>query len=152
MQGAKQVFERNAESLISQIRQNLASTNANATGKTRDSLEYTATDDRLQVKGDKSYDFVEVGRGAGKMPPVKPIMEWATARGLITSPSQGRSLVFLVRRSIAESGTKTMSREHPRDIWTRIVDDRAIDSIVGQIHELSLSKMLDDLNILWANK
>ena len=138
------------DSLISQIRQNLASTNANATGKTRDSLEYSATDVQLQVKGDKSYDFVEVGRGPGKMPPTKPIMEWATARGLITSPSQGRSLVYLIRRSIAEIGTKTMSREKPRDIWTRIVDDRAIDSIVEQIHELSLSNMLDELSISFA--
>lgn len=150
MKGAKQIFDRNAVSLIGEIRANLSSTGANATGKTRDSLEHTATDFQLQIRGDQSYTYVEQGRGPGKMPPPKPIEEWAQARGLITSPSQGRSLVFLIRRSIAQRGTVTMSRQNPRDIWTRVVDERAIDTIIDQIQGQAVENMINEFNIVFA--
>lgn len=150
MKGAKQIFDRNAVSLIGEIRANLSSSNANATGKTRDSLEYSATDTQLQIKGDQSYTYVEEGRGPGKMPPRLPIEQWAQARGLITSPSQGRSLVFLIRRSIAERGTVTMSKNNPRDIWTRVVDEKAIDNIIAQIQDKALENMINELNIVFA--
>lgn len=150
MKGAKQIFERNATSLIGEIRANLAYTGANATGKTRDSLEFTASDNQLQIKGDKSYDFVETGRRAGKMPPMQPILEWATARGLIQTESQGRSLVYLIRRSIAERGTVTVSQSKPRDIWTKIVDESTIDSIIDQIQGKALENLLDEFNIVFT--
>lgn len=150
MKGAKQIFDRNAVSLIGEIRANLASTGANATGKTRDSLEYTASDTQLQIKGDKSYDFVEVGRGAGKMPPFKPIYDWANARGLIQTESQGRSLVYAIRRSIALYGTKTISRDNPRDIWTKIADDKRIDSIIDQINVQAIENMINEFNVVFA--
>ena len=45
-------------------------------------------------------DYIESGRGSGKMPPTKPIIDWCRRHGI---PSDN-STVYLIRRSIGENG------------------------------------------------
>lgn len=64
-------------------------------------------------------DYIESGRGSGKMPPTKPIIDWCRRHGI---PSDN-STVYLIRRSIGENGIK------PRPFIDDWMDD--IDKFIG---------------------
>lgn len=141
----KDILQREGIDIVRTIQSKLSSTGANATGKTSRSLELEATDTRLKIEGAKSFLFVEVGRGAGKRPPIAPLKEWAIAKGLARDSKQATSIAFAVATKIASSGTTTVSRNNPRDIYQSVITDEKVESIYDQIKGVFADKVLSDV-------
>lgn len=141
----KTILEREGLSIASDIRVKLVSTGANATGKTSASLESIATEDRLLIKGDKSFLFVERGRGAGRRPPIQPIKEWAIARGIITTDPRTQGIAYGIANKIAKEGTVLHRTNSVRDIYTETITDDRIDAIKDQIAGKYAEQVLSDV-------
>lgn len=60
-------------------------------------------------------EYVEFGRGPGRMPPHEPVAEWVRAK-LNVPEDQVEGVTFLIRRTIAARGT----RANP--VWQRTLD------------------------------
>ena len=95
------IFERELSNVVTDIQNKLSTSGANATGKTRDSLRYEASDSRGTLFGGKSFAFVEEGRGPGKRPPTKPIFEWVLAKGIESDEKKAKGIAYAIARKIA---------------------------------------------------
>lgn len=141
----KSIFERELSNVVTDIQNKLSSSGANATGKTRDSLRYEATDSRGILFGGKSFAFVEEGRGPGRRPPTKPLFDWVLAKGIESDEKKVKGIAYAIAAKIASQGTSTVSKNKPRDIYTSIVDDRRVKSITEQIRGVYADKVLSDI-------
>ena len=95
-------------SLADDIRQNMANANENATGRTSASFEVVVTDEKISLvakEGDRApIPTLEIGRGAGKLPPVEALEEWVTAKfGFIGKEATG--MAWAVAKKIEKVGT-----------------------------------------------
>jgi hypothetical protein len=46
-----------------------------------------------------------LGRGAGRFPPLQPLVEWVQAKGIATEEKQAKRVAFLIGRKISREGT-----------------------------------------------
>ena len=79
--------------------------------------------------------FIENGRRKGaKMPPVKPIVDWARSRGIPTD----NSTIFLIRRAISRDGIKArpfmahVMEEVDRE-WNNGFADKLFNKIMEEV-------------------
>lgn len=49
--------------------------------------------------------FAKYGRPPGKQPPLDPIIEWLSKKGIITDPKEAKGAAFAIARSIGKNGT-----------------------------------------------
>ena len=133
------IFKAFNDDLIKDIRARLTLTGANATGKTQKSLESTQSNNDSKLFGDKSFLFVETGRGKGKMPPKEPIELWMIARGMPLKKSFG------IRLGIALHGTTTVSQSNPRDIYSSVVTSDKVDNLIKQFEVANNQEVLREI-------
>lgn len=118
-------------SIIDQIRQNLASTGTNATGKTSKSLKYVVKEEGgktiLKVTGKPYFAVVETGRRATPEF-TKPseefvalIIEWMNAKGLVTTGGGA----YGIAKSIHKKGTPPTGNK----IFSNVINKGLIDTI-----------------------
>lgn len=120
-------------STVDKIRQNLASTGTNATGKTSQSLRYEVTNSgskaTLKVLGKPYFAVVETGR---KPTPeytkpsvefVNSIKEWLRAKGGNEKSAYG------IAKSIHKKGTKLYRDGGRKDIVSNVVNQDLTDRI-----------------------
>ncbi len=119
----KQQFEKFGTSLISEIRDKIDSSGAKATGKSAASLREESTEDSFTLYGSRSFKFIEVGRGKGKVPPISNIYDWLVSKGLFQdSEVSTRSLAYAIAKKIGREGTKLYKENTVRDIYTQSID------------------------------
>lgn len=127
------ILNQYGTSTVEQIRQNLASTGTNATGKTSKSLRYevtnTGTKATLKVIGKPYFAVVETGR---KPTPsftkpsvefVDSIKEWLRARG------KDEKSAYAIAKSIHKSGTALFRKGGRKDIISNVINQDLIDRI-----------------------
>lgn len=127
-------------------------TNRVATRKSINSYE-------VEVKGQEAYisgqligvgyfKFIENGRAGGKFPPLRAILEWGEAKGVIgvsLSESKKRGLAFVIARKIAEKGTLTY-QAGGAGLLSKITDERLTalrESILQYGEKEIVSQMLN---------
>jgi len=126
-------------SVVSQIRQNLASTNTDATGKTSRSLRFEVKNDGsktiMKIFGRPYIMSVETGRKA--TPGVKPsrqfvenIKEWTKARGIPVGAS------YAIAKSINEKGTPSTGKKIISNVIDQSLTDNISKDVLGQFAKL----------------
>ena len=133
------IFKAFNDSRIGEIKAALVLTGANATGKTSASLESRESNTKGEILGDKSFLFVETGRGKGKMPPKEPWELWMVARGIPLKKSYG------MRLSVALHGTTTVSRSNPRDIYSSVVTSDKVDKLIKQFEVANNQEVVKEI-------
>lgn len=142
----KKIFDQSTKDIIELIRLNFESTGASATGKTLRSLEDQNTEERLLLLGAKSFLFVEKGRKPGKKPPFAPILEWVQARGIGGQNEKG--VAWAVVHAIGERGAgslRTDKTQSPRDIFTSVVNQERINTIVSEIQGFKVAEARSEI-------
>lgn len=106
-----------AKQLSDDLRKSATSKGVVATKELRSSIDPTQVKpipDGLEVSIIMSpqWKYAEKGRKSGKRPPIRPIEEWITAKGIQPKPKKGqttlewrKSLAFAISRKIGKSGT-----------------------------------------------
>lgn len=95
-------------SLADDIRQNMADANENATGRTQASFEVKIDKDSISLvatAGDRApLSTLEIGREAGKQPPIEAIEEWVTAKFELVE-KEAKGMAWAVAKKIEKVGT-----------------------------------------------
>lgn len=127
------ILDSYGSSTIEQIRQHLAATGTNATGKTSSSLRYTVTQEgtkaTLKIIGRPFFATVETGRKATPQYDkpskafVESIKEWAQAKGV------DQNLVYAIAKSIHKKGTKLHQKGGREDIYSNVINQNLVDKI-----------------------
>ena len=77
--------------------------------------QYTTQKSTIKVNNFKSLSlftpahlqFARYGRGPGKMPPLDPLIEWISKKGIVSGgASNARGAAFAIAKSISKNGTK----------------------------------------------
>lgn len=115
------------------IRQRMASEGENATGRTSASFQVVEEDGHIRLisQGSKiaPLETLEVGRGAGKRPPIAPLEEWAQVKfGYVGK--EATSVAWAVATKIAGQGTERHTNNV--DIYTTPVEE-ATKELQGKI-------------------
>ncbi len=110
--------------LVSSIRDKIKSSGAYATGKTSNSLRFESRPLRFTLYGSNAFNFIEVGRGPGGMPPIDNIKEWIKAKGIVPSGNGTISgLAYGIAKKISKQGTDLYANNEVRDIYTNEVGE-----------------------------
>lgn len=148
----KDIFSREGQAIIDNIRALLSQSDANATGKTAASLELTATDNRLLITGGASFGlnsrevgYVAGGRAAGGVPPFRALADWAVARGLVTDPEREKKRINALRFAIAKRGTALYRRNTTRDIYQSVITDEKTEDIIDQVQGVYAQNILSEV-------
>lgn len=112
----KEALETYGQVLEDTYREEIADSNAFASGRLFDSIKHIVEiDDKtieLSLSLEEYWKYVEEGRAPGKFPPlgkieewirIKPVSPYPDAKGRVPSNEQ---LAFLIGRKIAEEGTE----------------------------------------------
>jgi hypothetical protein len=116
--GILRIVQNWGNELIAQMQNRLRINNTNATSSLSQSIEPqikgTQSGYRLTVLMEDYWQYVEDGRRAGKMPPIKNIYEWIRYKRPMQDKIQQspdkiaatKSLAYVIARKIGQKGTK----------------------------------------------
>lgn len=113
-----------------EIRDNLASTGTNASGRTSASLTVEVTENSGVLYGRQAFGTVETGRRAGKVPSGfrDIIYQWMQDKGIHASAignrsqeSADRSMAYLIALKIANEGSMLYRQGGRNDIYSNVI-------------------------------
>lgn len=132
------------DKMVDEMRQNLASTGTNASGRTSQSLRVVMTDTGGQIWGRRYFRGTEQGRAGGKVPHnfQSIIRQWILDKGLTiqaiqykrkpsanwqpkyTPEERGlRQMASAIARTIEKSGTSLYRSGGRKDIFTNVIEE-----------------------------
>lgn len=130
------ILSKYGDSIVNRIKQNLAATGTNATGKTSNSvtffIETSPTKQTLKVLGRPYFLSVETGRKATPQYDkpskefVASIQEWMNAKGI-------PGLAYGIAKSIHQKGTKLFRDGGRQDIVSNVVNQTTVDQITQDV-------------------
>lgn len=136
------ILNQTGSSVVQQIRNNLAATGTNATGRTSRSLRFEVTTNgniaRLRILGRPYFMTVETGRKATpeytkpSRDFVQQIKDWLAAKG----GDQGAA--YAIAKSIHKHGTKLWQKGGRNDITSNVVNQ----SLYSQINAAVLNEFV----------
>lgn len=114
----KDILELHGERMVKGIRDNLASTGTNASGKTSDSVRFDVNGNTLTVVGGRAYfPTVETGSKPSTKNPspemIQSLTEWAQAKN-VNKPVWG------VAKKILKEGSELWRKGGRKDIYSNI--------------------------------
>ena len=136
------------DKMVAEMRENLAKTNPNASGRTSASLRVVMTDTGGQIWGRRYFRGTEQGRAGGKVPHnfQSIIRQWILDKGLTPSaipykrkPSANwspkytpderglRQMASAIAHTIAKSGTSLYRSGGRKDIFTNVIEENKND-------------------------
>lgn len=134
---AAQGLKESAARIVAVAKINLKDNGSVATGMLRNSGSV-----RPQVDGTVDAGFyaeyaywVEYGRKAGGMPPVKLIAEWVRKRHISSDESEIESIAFAIARNIAANGTKAKPFLTPSYEENKSRIDEIMQKAINQVIE-----------------
>jgi hypothetical protein len=95
------VTRKALEKLRDDIRAAIASKGLDNSGAAFDSLEIS----RNQLLGADYFYYLDKGRGPGKFPPLKNIVEWVRSK-LGLEGSEAKGVAYVIGKKISEKGTE----------------------------------------------
>lgn len=149
---AREVFEQFSGSAIAEIQGRMGSSGANASGNTSRSLRREVAEDELTIFGSEVFKYVEGGRGpsrkrGGSQESLRDrIKQWIKDKGI--QPDDGMtedSLAFLIARKIHNEGTLIYRTNNPRDIFSSVLDEKKINSLVLVISDSVNNQITSDI-------
>jgi hypothetical protein len=155
------ILEREGSKLITELQAAMVAENANASGRTSESLAYSITEQdgglNFTLSGGVGWAFVEQGRGAtrrkgnGKLRDI--IRQWIDDRGI--EPEDGMSkdvLAIIITRAIHRRGTLLHFLGERRDIYTSVLSDERIETMLSEIGNELRIDVLSDVVQHWNNR
>ena len=128
----KPVFEKAAQDYVKRIRENLASTGTDASGKTSASVSYRATEGGFEVIGGREYfPAVETGSKPSDKKPgrkmIESITSWKAIRGLQWSP-------WAIAYSILKRGSSLWRKGGRKNIYSNVRADaqKEVPELIGK--------------------
>lgn len=136
------------DKMVSEMRENLAKTNTNASGRTSASLRVVMTNTGGEIWGRRYFRGVEQGRAGGRVPRNfhSIIRQWILDKGLTPSaipykrqPSAKwqpkytpeerglRQMASAIAHTIEKSGTSLYRRGGRKDIFTNVIEENKTD-------------------------
>lgn len=134
--------------MVAEMRDNLAKTKTNASGRTSASLRVVMTDTGGQIWGRRYFRGVEQGRAGGAVPRnfTSIIEQWILDKGLTIQAIQYkrqssatwqpkyapeerglRQMASAIARTIEKSGTSLYRSGGRKDIFTNVIDNNKAD-------------------------
>lgn len=138
MASVKEILTKHLEAIKSRIQQEMASQKRNASGRTSSSLTVNVSGEKGVLMGSSAVEFVERGRGAGRVPKdfISIIKDWIKAKGISVTPIQSRressispeerglnSLAGAIAYTIMKKGTKLHRSNGYNDILTSAINE-----------------------------
>lgn len=131
------ILSQTGATVVDRIKQNLASTGTNATGRTAASLRFEVVNETdkqiLRVIGKPFFKVVETGRKATpeytnpSKQLVDDIRQWVKARGIDEKAAYG------IAKSIHQKGTKLFRSGGRQDIFSDVITPTFVDDISKSI-------------------
>lgn len=100
--------------------------------------------------------FAKYGRGPGKMPPIKPLIEWVVKKGLADSPKEEEGTAWAIAMSIKNKGTKNWVPNAPNALQEAInknlrkyyndVNRRILDITSNEVNKVLEDNMKKDVD------
>lgn len=134
--------------MVAEMRDNLAKTNTNASGRTSQSLRVVMTENGGQIWGRRYFRGTEQGRAGGAVPRnfTSIIRQWILDKGLTPSaipykrkPSANwqpkytpkerglQAMASAIARTIEKSGTSLYRKGGRKDIFTNVIEENKND-------------------------
>ena len=136
---AREGLTKAAMNMVADAQENLRSNGTNntgllsSTGKVEETRDGDAIDAGFIAKGKRGYaEYVEYGRRAGKMPPVKNLGEWAYKK-LRVDRKASKGVGYRIARKIAKKGTRPQPFFGPAVEKNRQAVSDAIAAAVSQV-------------------
>ena len=111
-----------------------------ASGEFEDGLEAVYEPNKGTIRG-----FVYLaGRKAGKMPPVKALLDWIKIKGIkpIEQNMSITSLAWAIAKSISKHGTK---EENALAVYEKVITPQRINSIIDRIAKLNVNRIVTEI-------
>jgi hypothetical protein len=146
----EQILAAAANQLVEMLRVSLQEKKGTATRDLLQSLETSQTTksgDTVNAKivGSEHWKYFEYGRKRGKMPPIKSIEEWITAKGIAVRKSKGeskqsvldrrRSMAIAIAKKIGAKGTIKRFGYKGSDFIKEVLTDQNLQVISDIIAE-----------------
>lgn len=156
------ILKKEGDAIIRDLQSAMASTGANASGRTSQSLLNEVSSSGISratmlITGGVGWQFVEQGRrktennGNGELKGI--IKQWMIDKG-VTIPEGYtlESFAFVVTRSIHRRGTKLNYTKTRRDIYTSVINEERINSITAQVTKTFIANATSDVVTALKNK
>lgn len=124
--------------------------NMNASGKSRKEFTFDIKTAGGVVTGllygPSHVVHLERGRGPGKFPPIKSILQWIEDKGII--PREGnteankKSLAFAISKTMAKKGSRIHRKGHRTGILSQTITEEKIGDFFGKVLELKRMDIL----------
>lgn len=150
------ILNHEAQGLVDQIRENLASSGTNASKDTSDSVEYETSNKgharyKIMILGRPYFMTVETGRKP--TPDKKPSKEMITNLAKwLRSRGKSESLKWAIGMAINKSGTKLFQKGGRKDIVSNVISDSAMDQLAQRLLEDFGDQFLNEAANIFNNK
>ena len=146
MQAIEETLRKFGIESVEIIQQNIAEAGQNASGQTSREIKWeTPKPNRLVVDGPPYVYVLETGRRPGRMPPIKPILDWiATGKPNITNKIE--SAAWAISKTIAAKGTKLFQQGGRRDIITPALSEDRFDQLTNDIADISFKLVVNKID------
>ena len=124
-----EVLEQWASNVVVKIKSNLDSTGTTASGRTKESIEYTVDNGTLVITGRPYFRSVEEGRGPGGIPYgfTDIIRQWMKDKNIESkfgeTESQKRSAAYMIGQFIKNNGSSLYRKGGRDDIYSSVIND-----------------------------
>lgn len=135
-----EVIREEIGSILDDIRALYVSEGKKVSGEFEDKLDAVYLPNQGTIRG----VLYLAGRRAGKMPPVKNILEWVKARGLrpIEENMTQTSLAWAIAKKIAAEGTK---KENQLKVYERVITPKRISQIIDRVSQLNVNRIVTEI-------
>ena len=117
-----------------------------ASGEFERGLEIEATNDKAIIWGAYHSQFMELGRRAGKQPPVSVILKWIDDKKINPKPGLSkRALAFLIARKIGRDGIKVPNKYNAGGIISKVITEERISELITQLKFVEVEQIRSDI-------
>lgn len=88
--------------------------------------------------------FVDLGRRAGKRPPISAILQWIDDKRIVPTDISKPSLAFLIARKIGNEGWKPKN-SYPNGVISSVINQNEIDKLLISLSKVSATNIRTDV-------
>lgn len=134
---ASVILQGELDFLVQRIRENLAATGTNASGKTSRSLTVTVTDTEGKLTGRGFFQGVETGRRGGRVPRnfEDIILQWMEDKGVHSASGNDEQMASSIAWKIRRKGTLLYRMGGRADIYSQEIPE-TIENVKKRFSEL----------------
>lgn len=140
MSNNDKVIKEEFEAIISDLKALYNASGKKVSGNFESGLEASYEPNKGILKG---YPYL-AGRIAGKMPPVKNILEWVKARGINPLKGTQTGLAWAIAKTIAKSGT---NKDNHLKIYEEVITPERIQSILDKITKINIQEFVNSITV-----